>query len=57
MPKPGRPFPPTTPSLAKTKAAAQKLEQLYEEHDAVFLERKFIAAYSPQSSHGQGQFS
>ena len=34
---PGHPIPPTAASLAEAKAAVQKLEQLFDEHDAVFL--------------------
>lgn len=37
IPMPGHPIPPTAASLAEAKAVVQKLEQLFDEHDAVFL--------------------
>ena len=34
---PGHPIPPFASYLAEAKATIQKLEQLFDEHDAVFL--------------------
>jgi len=34
---PGHPIPPIAASLAEAQAAVQKLEKLFDEHDAVFL--------------------
>lgn len=37
IPMPGHPIPPNANSIAQAKADVEKLENLIEEHDAVFL--------------------